>query len=70
MSAQIILKFDTPEEFTRIFQLLKEIGLEQKIKVKQKVSKPTIPNPRRAGWGKGLFPYVSPDFDDIPVMIK
>jgi hypothetical protein len=66
MSAQIILKFDTTEEFARIFQLLKEIGLEQKIKVKQKVSKPTNPTPRQAGWGKGLFAYVAPDFDDTP----
>jgi hypothetical protein len=66
MNAQIILKFDTAEEFARIFQLLKEIGLEQKIKVKQKVSKPTNPTPRQAGWGKGLFAYVAPDFDETP----
>jgi hypothetical protein len=28
--------------------------------------KPTNPTPRQAGWGKGLFAYVAPDFDDTP----
>ena len=67
MSAQIILKFDTAEEFARVFHLLKEIGLEQKIKVKQKASKSNTPTPRQAGWGKGLFTYVAPDFDETPI---
>lgn len=66
MSAQIILNFDTAEEFARVFQLLKEIGLEQTIKVKHKSSKSTTPTPRQAGWGKGLFTYVAPDFDKTP----
>ena len=68
MSAQVILNFDTTEEFARILQLLKEFGFENKIQVKTKKKKPSsrTPEPRQAGWGKGLFAYVAPDFDDTP----
>lgn len=68
MSAQVILNFDSTEEFTRILQLLKEFGLDSKIQIKtksSKASKPT-PKPRQAGWGKTFFAYVAPDFDDTP----
>ena len=68
MTAQVILNFDTLEEFSRILQVLKELGLEQKIQVKTKLSQPKKqpPKPRQAGWGKELFAYVAPDFDDTP----
>jgi hypothetical protein len=68
MSAQVILKFDTIEEFNRILQLIKEFGFEDKIQVKTKLLKPIKPKlqPRQAGWGKGFFAYIAPDFDEIP----
>lgn len=68
MTAQVILNFDTVEEFSRILQILKDLGLEQKIQVKTKPLKPVKEplKPRQAGWGKGLFAYVAPDFDETP----
>ena len=68
MTAQVILNFDTLEEFSRILQVLKELGLEQKIQVKTKPSqsKKQPLKPRQAGWGKELFAYVAPGFDDTP----
>ena len=68
MTAQVILNFDTVEEFSRILQILKDLGLDQKIQVKAKSSKSVKEplKPRQAGWGKGLFAYVAPDFDETP----
>ena len=68
MTAQVILNFDTVEEFSRILQILKDLGLDQKIQVKAKSSKSVKEplKPRQAGWGKGLFTYVAPDFDETP----
>ena len=68
MPTQVILNFDTLEEFSRIFAVLKDMGLEQKIQVKTKSSKPAKApfKPRQAGWGKGIFAYVAPDFDETP----
>ena len=68
MTAQLILNFDTVEEFSHILQLLKDLGLEKKIEVKTTTSMPIEPSfkPRQAGWGKGLFTYVAPDFDETP----
>jgi hypothetical protein len=69
MTAQLILNFNTPEEFSQILQVLKGLELEKKIEVKT-VSSPftneTTLKPRQAGWGKNLFPYVAPDFDETP----
>ena len=68
MTAQVILNFDTVEEFSRILQILKDLGLDQKIQVKAKSSKSVKEplKPRQAGWGKSLFAYVAPDFDETP----
>ena len=68
MSAQVILNFDTIEEFSKILQVLKDLGLEQKIQVKKKALQPKKQplKPRQAGWGKELFSYVAPDFDETP----
>ena len=64
MPTQVILNFDTLEEFSRIFAVLKDMGLEQKIKSSKS---PKVPfKPRQAGWGKGIFAYVAPDFDETP----
>ena len=68
MPTQVILNFDTLEEFSRIFAVLKDMDLEQKIQVKTKSSKPPKApfKPRQAGWSKGIFAYVAPDFDETP----
>jgi hypothetical protein len=68
MSAQLILNFDSTEEFAKILQLLKDFGFENKIQVKKTVKKSKEPksNPRQAGWGKGLFTNIAPDFDETP----
>ncbi len=68
MSAQLILNFDSTEEFAKILQLLKDFGFENKIQVKNIVKKSKEPKlkPRQAGWGKGLFTNIAPDFDETP----
>jgi hypothetical protein len=69
MTAQLILNFNTLEEFSQIVQVLKGLGLEKKIEVKTMPSpflNETRLEPRQAGWGKNLFPYVAPDFDETP----
>ena len=67
MTTQIIFNLDSLEDFSKILQLLKEYGFDQKIQIKSKSSKPIkkVLKPRQAGWGKGLFSYVAPDFDLI-----
>ena len=68
MTTQIIFNLDSLEDFSKILQLLKEYGFDQKIQIKSKSSKPIkiVLKPRQAGWGKGLFSYVAPDFDETP----
>jgi hypothetical protein len=68
MTAQLILNLDTIEEFSQILQLLKGLGWEHKIQIKTMPPQYKSPEmkPRQAGWGKDLFPYVAPDFDDTP----
>ena len=68
MTTQLILNLDSVEEFSRILQLLKEFGFENKIQIKTKAPKPvkTAPKPRQAGWGKDFFAYIAPDFDETP----
>jgi hypothetical protein len=69
MTTQIILNLDSLEDFSQILQLLKEFGFDKKIQIKSKTPKPNKKElkPRQAGWGKGLFSYVAPDFDETPV---
>jgi hypothetical protein len=43
MSAQLILNFDSTEEFAKILQLLKDFGFENKIQVKNTVKKSKEP---------------------------
>ena len=66
MTTQLILNLDSVEDFSRILQLLKEFGFENKIQIKTKAQKPTKTalKPRQAGWGKDFFAYVAPDFDE------
>lgn len=62
----MILNFDSTEGFAKILQLLKDFGFENKIQVTNTVkkSKESKLNPRQAGWGKGLFTNIAPDFDE------
>ena len=57
MTTQLILNLDSVEEFSRILELLKEFGFENKIQIKTKTPKPvkTALKPRQAGWGKDFL---------------
>ncbi len=68
MTAKLILNFNNSDEFIPFLKLLKDLGLDKNLAVSKKFKKnnQTELKPRQAGWGKGLFTHLAPDFDEIP----